>query len=160
MNFAAAREQVKIILEGVDDIGQVHDYRRHTDKWAEIRNGKTWTKKMQFHVWEITRDSMEEDISTIGNSGGFEPLYTDIHNILVIGHLALNDDDESEKQFQDLIDNIVAAFRKPETTLLNDVALLPSEMQVEIIAHEMFGGVLCHHCQMTFKAILRTESAC
>jgi len=97
MSYADIRDEIKLIIEAVPGIGRVHDYRRHTTTWGKIY--RDHSKDDRLNNWEITRLAVAEDLSAAQSSGGLEPTYTDIHSVLILGHMALNDDKATEKAF-------------------------------------------------------------
>ena len=152
MGFAQFRDEVKTTLEAVDNIGEVYDYMRHLTQWEKLKN--VAVKDGRVNVWEITRLTMEEDLEAPQGQVGVEACFRDAHLIAIIGHVSLQDTDESEKFFQDLIDAIVDAFRTNNT--LGGLTLVPAQPQVPSIGHEMFASVLCHAVQISFLAVERT----
>lgn len=151
MSFASLRARVKTTLEAVSKIGQVYDFLRHFTFWEEMRTEAK--KDGRVNVWEITRLSAEQILQAPQGLTGVEPCFEDRHAIAIIGHVALDDKDESEKFFQDLIDRVIAAFRVDNT--LGDQVLIPQQPQLVSVGHEMFSSVLTHACQINFLAIER-----
>lgn len=151
MSFATLRDRVKTTLEAVSGIGQVYDFLRHLTFWEEVK--RDIVKDGQVNIWEITRLAAEQDLDAPQNQVGVEANFQDRHNIAIFGHVAVDDEKESEKQFQDLIDAIIAAFRLDNT--LGGLVLIPQQPQLLSVGHEMFASVLCHACQISFLAIER-----
>ena len=156
MTFSDIKEEVANILEGVDGIGKVHRFRRHTTTWEELF--KRHVKDGQVNDWEITRTALNDAISSIQNLAGVDPVFHDTHNVVILGYVSLVDAKESETTFQDLIDRITERFRKIDNNTLNGRIIIPAFMQSPEIGHRSFGGVLVHFVQMTFTAIERLES--
>lgn len=151
MSFATVRTEIKTLLESVSGIGKVHDFRRHTRFWDDfferhIADGKV-------NNWEITRGSFSQEVFAVQNSAGNEPFFHDQHEVSITGYMSLNDENESEKTFQTLIDNIIAKIRV--NNQLNNTTILPRQLQVPVIEHRTFGGVLVHFAELTFEAIER-----
>ncbi len=151
MTFATIRTAMKELLEDVVGIGEIHDYVRHTRFWDEFFNRTI--KDGRVNQWEITRSAAAQTISAADDASGVEPLFHDTHNMVIFGRMSLDDSAESEKDFQALIDNIVEAVRKD--TRLGGLLILPREMQVPLIEHREYGGVLTHFARLEFEAIER-----
>ncbi len=153
MSFSDIKEEVARILEGVDGIGIVHKFRRHTTTWEEYF--KRHVKDGQVNDWEITRTGLNDEISSVQNSAGVDPVFHDTHIVSIRGYVSLVDAKESETSFQDLIDRITERFRKIDNSTLNGRLIIPAFMQSPEIDHRSFGGVLVHFVQMTFTAVER-----
>ena len=151
MSFATVRTEIKTLLESVAGIGKVHDFRRHTRFWDDFF--QRHVADGQVNNWEITRRSFTQDVFAVQNAAGNEPFFHDQHEILITGYMSLNDANETEKTFQTLVDNIIAKIRV--NNQLNSTTILPRQLQVPIIEHRTFGGVLVHFAEMTFEAIER-----
>lgn len=151
MAFAAIRDEIKTILEGVAGIGKVHAYRRHTTFWDEYF--RDHVKSGEVNTWEISRTATAQEIIAVQGSVGTEPFFHDTHSVLIVGRMSLKDDEKSEQDFQALVDAIVAAIRVKN--LLNGKVLLPKQAQVPVIEHRTFGGILVHYCEVTFEAVER-----
>jgi len=151
MSFATIRTELATLLRSVTGIGQVHEYRRNTKTWEDfyLRHAKN----MIVNNWEISRVSREQETIAVQNLGGTAPYYHDTHNLLIIAHMSVKDEDQTEKTFQDLIDAVATKIR--QNYLLGGTVLLPREIQVPTIKHTMFGGVLVHYAELTYEAIER-----
>jgi len=151
MAFAEIRSRIVGLLKTVDGIGEVHDFRRHTTTWETLLS--RGRKDFQFSHWEVTRSAARQALDAVEGLSGVEPWFQDIHDVLIIGRVGLDDERETEKEFQALIDRIVEKIR--QNNMLGNVLLLPRSLQVPVISHMMYGGVLVHYCEMTFEAIER-----
>lgn len=138
MSLSLIRDQIKTILLAVEGVGtKVHDYER----WA-----KTWEEYLAFFKsnglikgWTITRTSTPEAESTTTTN-------MRTHTFLIRGYYSLDDSAGTEKTFQDIIENIAAAFRANKT--LNGQAFDSGPLQVDMVGNVMFGSVLCHFCEL------------
>ena len=151
MAYADIRAEIKTILESVDGVGKVHEFLRHLVFWEKYF--EETADKGQLNVWEITRDAAAQEIDAVDNLVGVEPFFRDTHNVLIIGRIALKDENETELDFQDLCDAIVVAFRLNNT--LNGKVLIPKVLQVPVIETRMYGPVLTHYTEMRYEAIER-----
>lgn len=152
MGLADIREQIKTILSGVSGIGVVHDYERWSADWkkfldlfrAEDDDG---TKRI--NGWMFARKSTAEKLITAAE-------YQRVYTFRIQGLYGLKDAEETGKTFQSLIEAVCDAFRENynlnntcETTSPDFGQLAGrSGMQVETIEQQMFGGVLCHYCDL------------
>ncbi len=151
MSFTLIRSQIATLLKAVSGIGQVHEFRRHSTTWEEIYNRHKLDGRI--NNWEITRSATAQELDTIQGASGTEPLFQDTHSVVILGHMSLDDSKETEKTFQTLIDAIVAKLRINQ--ILSGNVLLPRSIQVPIIEHQMFGGILVHFTELNFEAIER-----
>jgi hypothetical protein len=153
VSWATIRPLVKEHLESVDGIGQVHDYVRHTRFWDEFF--KRHVKGGRVNTWEFTRRSMQSAQDSLGGREAIGCQYRQTHQIEVIGRLALSEKVEggTEIPFQDLVDNVVDAFRRD--TLLGGRLLVPNPPNIQNIGHQSYGGVLVHQATITLAAVER-----
>ena len=151
MSFSAIRDQVKTTLSGVSGIGQVHDYRRHTIFWTDFY--ARHVNNMQVNNWEITRLKNMTSIAAISNSAGLLPYYHYAHQIQILGHMSLKDEDATEKTFQDLVDGVLDALRQNYS--LSGLLIFPMKFNAPVIKAEKFGGVLVHYTEISVEATER-----
>lgn len=143
------RAQIKIILEAVTGIGRVYDYLRWATDWTTILSLFKPAGQDKINAWMITRKATGERWGTIAR-------LEDVHSFMIIGVYSHDDQSASEKTFQDLIDAIQAKFRDYED--LNGTCLTTAPqsgdysdkagIQVLTVEIRMFGGVLCHYCEL------------
>jgi len=144
--------EIRSQMQQVTGIGQVHFYQRHSAHWEQYIQHAV--SKGRVNAWYLSRVARPQALAAVDNLGGSEPFFHDTHNIRVHGYMALKDVDNTEKEFQALIDGI--ALRIQLNTTLNGAVLLPKMIQAPSIDSKSFGGVLCHFTEMTFEAIVRT----
>lgn len=148
MAFEPIRDAFVKLLEDVEGIGVVHNRIRHAvfwDKFFEVVN-----KNNRLSTWEVSRRALAQEIAAVQGASGNEPCFTDTHTLLLVGRLAVNDEDESELLFQDIIDAVTKAIRF--NNRLGGAYLQPAFMQTEVIEHRTYGGALVHYCEMTLEA--------
>lgn len=138
-------------IKEIQNIGRVHEFLRHTTFWEDYF--KRHKQDGRILDWEITRLSVEQELIAVQNVSGTEPFFHDDHLAVIIGRMALKDANETEKEFQDLIDSIVVKFR--QNNRLNQIAIIPQQPQVPVIGHRTFGGVLVHYTEITFPVRVR-----
>lgn len=147
MSDTAIRTAIKDVLTAVENIGVVHDYERHAATWEKfIELFRASDGKIR--GWEFTRRQRTGRQGTLG--AGFRE--TERRHVYKIhGYLGLQDLLASEKTFQALIDAICAAFA--DTPRLGGAHNSHEFIQVNVIEPRMFGGVLCHFCEMSLTVI-------
>jgi len=131
---------IMTILEAVDGIGKTYSYPQHA-AFIERQKELFLTDEGKFHVWWPHRVSWEA-------RGGLSAQVFRRHLIEITGHYALSNSEESEKEFQNVIDNVANAFDTVSNFSLGDTVDQHLMAQMEK-SDVMFAGVLCH------KAIIR-----
>lgn len=143
------REQIKVILCGVSGIGVVHDYMRFSNNWGKfISLFKDADGKI--NGWMFTRKKTPKSLQTKGDSNR-------THHFVLYGFYALQDDQESEIVFQDLIEAIDAKFASYDTLNGTCFCCSPTQdaqdkadgIQVDVVEVRMFGDVLCHYAELS-----------
>lgn len=148
MAFAPIRDAFVTLLKTVEGIGQVHNRRRHETFWDEFF--KTVDKDGRLNTWEVGRRELVVTIAAPGGTVGNPPCLTDNHTLLLIGRMAVSDGNESEIEFHKVMDAIKKAQALDDR--LGGAYLQPAFMQIELIEHRTYGGVLVHYCEMTLEA--------
>ena len=135
-------EQIQVILGAVSGVGVVHDYERWADTWEKfLEHFKTGDGKI--NGWTISRFKLDEICESSSHD-------LTVHHYRIRGHYGLNDAEASERTFQGIVDAVVAAFRA--NYRLNDTAHNTTPLAATVIENRTFGGVLCHYCELVFKA--------
>lgn len=131
---------IMTILEGVSGIGNTYDYPQHST-YVEKHKELFVTADKKFHVWWPNRVAWEAE-------GGISVQVFRKHVIEITGYYALKNSTESDKIFQEIIDNVADAFDAKAAFNLDGTVdqHLPAQMEK---SETMFGGYLCH------KAIIR-----
>lgn len=141
MRLTSIREQIKAILEGVSGIGVVHDYQRWSATWEKfLDHFKDPDGKI--NGWVFTREKTPATCESATHESR-------VHSFKIRGYYGLKDEDATELTFQDLIENISAAFRAKRT--LNSTAEDSGPFQVDLVEPRLFGSVLCHYCELTLE---------
>lgn len=159
VSWSQLRDEFATLIGAVAGItggaGKVHKFWRNTNQWkAYFDKHKGNTSKI--NNWEITRSTAGEDLIAVENAVGTEPYYHDVWTVRVRGMYGVKDADDpndSEKVFQQLIDDVVQKIRL--NPLVNGRVIVPRSIQVPIIEHRTFGGVLVHWAELDFEAIVR-----
>lgn len=150
-DWKTIRPLIATKLNEITNIGRVHEFIRHSNHWEEYF--KRHKQDGRILDWEITRVSIEQELIAVQNLAGTEPFFHDDHRAMIIGRMALKDANETEKEFQDLIDLIVIKFR--QNNRLDQTAIIPQQPQVPVIGHRTFGGVLVHYTEIMFPVRVR-----
>jgi len=139
MSYSTCLAQVKSILEGVTNIGQVHDYVRWNKDWPDLKTlFKVTSPTTQLRFWDITRKSSTEVTGATRTNER-------THTFRIRGFITLDDSAATEKTFQNLVEDVATAFRNKPT--LNGYALNVEPLQINNIDHAMVGDCLCHMCE-------------
>lgn len=143
MSLEAIREQIVTILSSVDGVENVHQYQRWASTWEKFLDHFKDEATGKINGWTISREKTPAicESTTHDNRS---------HNFRIRGYYGLKDEDGSEIVFQDLIEDICAAFRIKYQ--LNNTASNTEPVQVEIVDLRMFGTVLCHYCELLLIA--------
>jgi len=152
MSLADIREQITEILSSVNGVDVVHQYQRWSSDWKKFldlfrdANGT-------INGWIITRNATPEKWLT-------NVKYLRVYEFTINGIYGLKDDIETELAFQALIEDICDAFRGNDTlndtceTIAPELGSLAGHagIQVAAVENRMFGGVLCHFCDLKLGA--------
>ena len=143
------RSAIKTKLEGVADVGVVHDYERFTTEQAKFRElyvaGAAGNQRVK--GWNIRRAATRETFIDLNR-------WVVVHTWRIRGFMSIEDAEATEKTF----DNLIEAFRdavrvNPTLTAEPDhsEAITDEEragVQVTDSGPVMFAGVLCHSAQL------------
>lgn len=136
------RAAIKTTLQGVSNIGQVHDYERYAENMPGFRAlyQSTIAGSAQVRGWYVRRLARQANSNSLGR-------FVITTTWRIAGFMSFDDANASEKTFDTLCDAVVAAFIANETlsgvvdcVVVGDVAGL----QIDDTGPVMFGGVLCH----------------
>jgi hypothetical protein len=146
---------IKTKLEAVTGItggaGKVYDYQRLSTEWNHFL-GLFKTTGSKIHGWIITRVSTDEQLMTNYQSRR-------VFTFLLRGYMSVDDSEESEKDFQDIVENICTDFRK-DMDLGIGSTIEPGDdehtngigvVQVKTVEARKFGAVLCHFAELEYK---------
>jgi len=142
MGLAEIRTEIKRLLEEVPGIGKVHDFERWTVDWRRFLE---YFKDAEDRIngWIITRTESQERQHAAG------AVNIRSHLFVIKGYYGLKDSLESEKVFQDLIEEVCAVLRAHSD--LNGSCLTSLPPQVVKVYHYPFGGVLVHACDIRLR---------
>lgn len=143
------RARIKTVLQGVSNIGQVHDYERWTDDWDSLLSQfKTNVGgREQIRGWIITLAEMTPEI--IGfQGGGVTGTILATYTYLVRGFLGVDDEQETEKTMTALALAAAWALESDATLRSEDLDKDTPVVSRLMQDYRMFGGVLCHYVEM------------
>jgi hypothetical protein len=154
MSLADIREQIKVILAGVDGIGVVHDYERLATDWNKFLE---FYKDADGRINGVSfaREKWQERQQTIGE--------TEIVQVFVIRRImGLQDAQATGILFDDNLEAMRAAFRGNKSlngtcrTIDPDWGPMDGAVgiQGDVIEPRMFGSVLCHVAELRLCAIV------
>lgn len=142
MSLSTIRDQIKTVIESVTDVVNVHDYQRAV--WDEdVFRSLFLDTLTNVNTWIVTRRKTEEEIETDDH------LHTRTHEFVIRGYHSLVDEDATEKDFQDLVEDICAAFRGDRT--IGGVVFDSRPPQVVIVDVRDFSGVTCHFAEIVLS---------
>ena len=139
---ANIRAAIKAVIDAVVDIGTVNDYERYAKKQPDFENfyrAKIGTVN-QIRGWNIRRLSRREQSPDRGR-------WVVVINWRVQGYMSLEDSTASEKVFDNLVEQLVDAFRVDDTlgdVVDSTIVGQDAGLQIEDSGPVMFGSVLCH----------------
>jgi hypothetical protein len=121
------------------DMGMVHRYERWAVDWSKFIALFKDPVSGKIFGWEVCRSqavgmyisSLEEQVN---------------HVYVLKGYMAIQDADETDSKFNAKIELLRARFRTKMT--MDGMNELPAGFQVATIDARMFGGVLCHYCEI------------
>lgn len=149
--LATVRAALKLRFEGVPNIGRVNDYERYATQMSKLREIyiATIDNEKQLRGLHFRRATTNETFPGLNR-------WSIRHNWNARYFMALNDEVESEKTFDDLIEAIRDDFRLNPVIVsgLRQVSLITNEeesgVQVTESVPVLFADVLCHSARMTF----------
>ncbi len=139
MAYATILAKIKSILEGVSDIGQVHDYVRWYKDKPDFNTIFRDAANSQIRAWDISRTSTPETEKASRTN-------IRTHTFRIRGFMSLDDSAATEKTFQSLVEDVATAFRNSPG--LEGTALDSGPIQINAVDHMNVGDALCHYCEL------------
>ncbi len=146
MTLTTNRTEIKTVLEGITDIGVVHDYERLTTDWKTYLDKFKPATKAYIRGWTIRREKTPEEYDELADNFGRRK-----YRFVIRGFASVDDANASSKTFDDLIETICDTFRPLTVNNLNGKAMGSGLIQTEIVEDRMFGSVLCHYCELSLE---------
>jgi hypothetical protein len=141
MSYAAIRDAIVTLVQGVSGIDLVYGYERFASDLSALR--ALYATNGTLHGWNVTRASTAAIWLTNTSTQRR-------HRFVIRGYYALDDTAASEQTFQGLIEAIEAAVRNDDT--LGGTAEIAGPLQVQQVGPVMFAGVLCHQAELVIEA--------
>lgn len=138
-------------------IGVVHPYEPWANDWAVLLARFKIADPAQIRAWTIARSSLRY----VTLPGRNSVVQRREHSIVIRGYMALADQHpndpakvETDPRFQDNVGIVCDALLPPagQDELRLDAGLLVMDPpEARVIDSRMFGGVLCHYCEIIFR---------
>jgi len=146
MNEAAQRAAIKTILEGVTDVGNVHDYERWAPDWSSYLDlfKTTIGGTDQIRGWTITNERMP---SRQVHDSGHRRDYVWV----LRGVMGLDDSAATEKTFRALAEDVIEEFEVDRTlsgVITNGAFAADGWPSLAVFEPRLFGTVLCHYAEI------------
>ncbi len=153
----SVRTAIVAQLQTVTGIGRVHAYQRYAANNKALAD--CYVQDGQLRGWFVRRLSVQEKTGTRNRN-------VEISRWLLRGYLAVSDEQQSELEFDGVIDGIRAAFRAEQPLAGAAVWTRATDAngQAGIALTEsapvLFAGVLCHaaSCSLFTRRILLNDS--
>jgi hypothetical protein len=141
---------LKVLIDAVPDTGRVHDYIRwseenipSTDFESKFVDMLGTGKRVRF--WMASRTAVE-DI----DAPDADHVVITRHTVLVEGFLGHNDAKATEKDFQEVVDAVMAAFRDADRTLTGLINTYSLPKFTTPRSGAAFQGIACHYARGEF----------
>lgn len=138
MSLSTVRAELKTILESITSVGTVHDYKRYTHDWASYKT--LFVENSKVNTWEIVRDNVDAWVEASNSVNRRRHYFT------IRGFYAINDENASEKTFQNIVEDIIDELRDKPT--LNDkaekISFDKDDPLTAVFSTDFLGAVLCH----------------
>ncbi|MCU7841894.1 MAG: hypothetical protein KZQ94_21290 [Candidatus Thiodiazotropha sp. (ex Troendleina suluensis)] len=139
------RNAIAALIESVQDAGQVHTFERYakdrSDMQVFYKTGK------QILGWHIRRVRTTERSDYPGR-------WARIYRWEMRGYLSLDDEAETELQFDNLVEEICAVFRADDTLGGRvDTCIIGNEAGLQVLESYpvMLAGILCHSAKLALN---------
>lgn len=144
MSLRNAIARVTERLAAVPDIKNVYSYRREARDIQKFMQLFKDPAAKNIHAWMVTREAT----ATVDEES---QAYSRTHTIVMLGYLSVNDAENSEGTFQDLIEDACAAFDPLKARQYDGEFNWSTGVSVDGPTTLMYGAVLCHAAKLTTK---------
>jgi hypothetical protein len=153
MSEAVIRAAIKTAVEGVSNVGKVHDYERWASEWPAFLElfKTTIAGAPQIRGWEIGYRGF-----TAIRDPQFARAVLRQHLFEIHGYLGLDDSAATEKTFAALAEDVADAL-DASATLHGSAYRDCTPAAIERAETRAFGGVLCHFAQLTIAVTEETS---
>ena len=141
---------LKTILEGVTDMGKVHDRLRYTNDPPVFKEFYWDADKEIINGWEITRTAYAPILST-------SALIKKVHVMRLRGYYSMKDSIDTENKFQTIVDGVVDALHSniSYANAWDRIEGMEGAQAVDI-GVESFAGYLCHYADVEVRLEVRS----
>jgi hypothetical protein len=131
------------ILGAVSGIGKVYSYRRWAADEASFKS--LFVTAGTILAWTITREATDTD--------DFEEGSHDFHAIVMRGWMGVKDSADTERTFQNLVEDVRTAFQTNRTLIVESVvnAEFSDRVKVRKVDYVKYGEYLCHYAELELK---------
>ncbi|MCU7934115.1 MAG: hypothetical protein KZQ99_04450 [Candidatus Thiodiazotropha sp. (ex Dulcina madagascariensis)] len=139
------REAIAALLETVPAVGQVHRFERYAKNRTDMR--VFYQQGEQVLGWHIRRVRTTEHSDYPGR-------WSRVYRWELRGYLSLDDESQTELQFDNVIEQICAVFRADDTLGGSvDTCIVGNEAGIQVLESYpvMFAGVLCHSARLALN---------
>lgn len=146
MSEATIRAAINTIVDGVSNVGQVHDYMRWaTDRTALDAVFKTTISGTdQIRAWMITCTGWAQEQMEFRAASSKRGLRRD-YIYKIIGIMGVDDSAATEKTFIAIVEDVVEALDVAQTIR----AYRAPPAHLSAYEYRMVGGILCHYAEIT-----------
>ena len=145
MALGDIRERIAAILASVGGVGRVHQYLRlaeNRDVFYTLFTHEKADGGKEVNAWMVTRKK------TPSERGPMQVVHRD-HYMQLHGLRQVQDAQASELVFQQTVEAIQNKFDSEFT--LGGLAINSGPVQVLVVEHRSFGGVLCHAAELEYR---------
>lgn len=135
------RARLAAVVGAVSGVGRVHDYFRRSQHEAENQTLFVQTGKLHTWLLSLAEDTPYTERRKVGGCSEATVRFT-LH-----GYFSLKDADESEKQFEAALQDVLAGLRA-DPTLGGDPVIEAQPPAVALFGHAQFASVLCHYARV------------
>ena len=145
MSEAAIRTAIYNAVNGVSQVGQVYDYQRHATEWSDFLSlfKTTVSGTDQVRGWMVGYRGITETLGGRFQRG--DKRITRTHRFQILGVMAIDDSEESEKTFAALAEDVCDAL--DSDTTIGAYATKPATLGFD---PSPFAGILVHAAAITF----------
>lgn len=152
MSIGAIRAAIKAKLDGIADLGQVHDRQRWAKDAKTLADLYRSATHGEIRGWDISWESLSETDGHVDDAG------VEVIRWVIRGRIGFEDADGTEKVLEALVDAIRAAF-KADQTLGGVVAQISDpdggEFAVQVAEYGpiRFAGALCWSAELKLLTV-------
>jgi hypothetical protein len=150
--LAAIKAQLQTVLQFVPEAGIVHTYERETLTQAQLKAVFTDPDTGKIRAWTISREA------TPSSNQDLREYRT--HRMILRLYLGLKDADNTEADFDALVEAAAAALRAQRAGNLNATVDQLGPIQVRVTEPRMLpAGVLVHYAEIAVSASVLSEGS-